>query len=127
MEKNKTEDRNIRYTYFHDPMTPRTVTVARMLIEDKMYLAWSVNKMNKSTVAHAKDNYEPQWYGDIFTKKIGRKVASGRLFLCDNPIVINPDIPKIRHVVAYMMASSPKFVQEIIVRSIKEKYPDSAL
>lgn len=70
--------KSAKFLYVEDPDSPRTVTIARILDGDKMYIGWSMNRMQKADYAMREDNYEPHWEGDLFVKAMGRAIAGGR-------------------------------------------------
>jgi len=109
----------IKFTYFHDPITPRTVTVARLLEGELMYIDWAVNRMNRASVAYAHHNYEPVWEGDLFVKSLAREITRGRVLKRRNVVTINEERSKMDQVIDYMLDpdNTPQFVRDIVSRS----------
>lgn len=80
---------NIRYTYLHDPKNPkRVLTLARTLEGGVLTVAWAMNTPPRKTANMWGDLFrEP---GDIFTKKRGREIATGRLECSSLEGVVTP-------------------------------------
>lgn len=116
----------IKFTYFRDPISPRTVTAARMLDGDKMYVDWAVNRMHKADEAYAKDNYVPQWYGDIFVKSIARNIVKGRVLKRRNVVVLKGEERKLEQMIDYMLTEPPQFVRDIVKRACEARLLEEA-
>jgi hypothetical protein len=135
----------VKFTYFKDPESPRTVTVARLLDGDRMYIAWCVNKMQRHDCyedyseepgqrfvfingrSYAYDKHSVSWVGDTFNKKIARDITKGRVTRArlvnapESSVIIDDTKRKIDQIVEYMYVHAPKFIQQIIHRSVVER------
>jgi hypothetical protein len=111
----------VKFTYFRDTESPRTVTAARMLDGNKMYIDWCVNHMNKSTIAFQWNNYIPEWNGDAFNKAKARNIARSRLLQKRYCVELKTEERKLEQMIEWLLANTSNHVQHIIRNAIAER------
>lgn len=111
----------VKFTYFKDTESPRTVTAARMLDGDKMYIDWCVNHMNRAQIAFQWNNYVPFWEGDVFNKAKARNIARNRLMQRRYCIELKAEERKLEQMVEWLLANTANHVQHIIRNAIAER------
>lgn len=116
-----TDQPYIKFTYFKDTESPRTVTAARMLDGNKMYIDWCVNHMNRAQIAFQWNNYVPLWGGDIFNKVKARNIARSRILQRRYCIELNPEDRKLEQMIEWLLGNTAFHVQHIIRNAIAER------
>lgn len=111
----------VKFTYFKDTESPRTVTAARMLDGNKMYVDWCVNHMNRSTIAFQWNNYIPEWAGDAFNKAKARNIARSRLMQKRYFVELKTEERKLEQMIEWLLANTANHVQHIIRNAITER------
>lgn len=116
-----TDQPYVKFTYFRDTESPRTVTAARMLDGDKMYIDWCVNHMNKSAIAFQWNNYVPLWEGDVFNKAKARNIARSRVLQRRYCITMQTEERKLEQMIGWLLENTAFHVQHIIRNAIAER------
>jgi len=116
-----TDQPYIKFTYFKDTESPRTVTAARMLDGNHMYIDWCVNHMNKAQVAFAWNNYVPFWEGDIFNKAKARNIARSRVQQRRYCVELKTEERKLEQMIGWLLENTASHVQYIIRNAIAER------
>lgn len=111
----------VKFTYFKDTESPRTVTAARMLDGDKMYIDWCVNHMNKAPIAFMWNNYVPLWEGDIFNKAKARNIARSRVLQLRYCVELKTEERKLEQMIDWLLNNTANHVQHIIRNAIAER------
>jgi len=111
----------VKFTYFKDTESPRTVTAARMLDGDKMYIDWCVNHMNKAPLAFKWNNYVPFWEGDVFNKAKARNIARSRVLQKRYCVELKTEERKLEQMIDWLLANTANHVQHIIRNAIAER------
>lgn len=116
-----TDQPYVKFTYFRDTESPRTVTAARMLDGDKMYIDWCVNHMNKAAIAFQWNNYVPMWEGDVFNKAKARNIARSRVLQRRYCITMQTEERKLEQMIGWLLENTAFHVQHIIRNAIAER------
>lgn len=111
----------VKFTYFKDTESPRTVTAARMLDGDKMYVDWCVNHMNKQAIAFQWNNYVPLWDGDVFNKAKARNIARSRVLQRRYCVELKTEERKFEQMIDWLLENTASHVQHIIRNAIAER------
>lgn len=111
----------VKFTYFKDTESPRTVTAARLLDGDKMYVDWCVNHMNKAPLAFKWNNYVPFWEGDVFNKAKARNIARSRVLQKRYCVDLKTEERKLEQMIDWLLSNTGNHVQRIIRNAIAER------
>jgi len=111
----------IKFTYFKDTESPRTVTAARMLDGNHMYIDWCVNHMNKAQIAFQWNNYVPMWEGDVFNKAKARNIARSRVLQRRYCVELKSEERKLEQMIGWLLENTAFHVQHIIRNAIAER------
>jgi len=111
----------VKFTYFKDTESPRTVTAARMLDGDRMYIDWCVNHMNRAPIAYQEHNYVPFWEGDVFNKVKARHIARGRLLQKRYWVELKTEERKIEQMIDWLLKNTASHIQHIIRNAVAER------
>lgn len=131
-------ENGIKYMYFRDPLSPRVVTVARMIDGDKLHVSWCSNRILKTGWHEDKAGHlhemqslrkgNKQWFGDAFNRKTAHEVASGRITRRHEKthayeIQRSEDVKPIEQAVSFLMSlpELPTPVRETISRALEER------
>ncbi len=119
------QNKNIKFMYFTDPTRPQTVTVARMLEGNTLYVDWCINHMKQADLAFKIDGFIPKWSGDVFNKRIARKITGGRVQARRVSIEMDPEKNKIEQMVDWMLtqpdAVVPQYIKGVMRRSLQQR------
>ena len=115
-----TDQPYIKFTYFKDTESPRTVTAARMLDGNHMYIDWCVNHMNRAQVAFQWNNYLPMWEGDVFNKAKARNIARSRVMQRRYFIIMETEERKLEQMIDWLLVNTASHIQYIIGNAVAE-------